>query len=118
MPGTTCTAALPAPFRKYSRRTSLAAWPTSHRHWSYCTRANGVVNKIEEQEQESKHSTNKTAHTLSSRHPRLAIFALTAAGVALGIKYQSDNLARNEKAQRATRDPNYYVSVDRSGGGI
>ncbi|KAJ0118000.1 hypothetical protein J7T55_014451 [Diaporthe amygdali] len=53
-----------------------------------------------------------------SRHPRLAIFALTAAGVALGIKYQSDNLARNEKAQRATRDPNYYVSVDRSGGGI
>ncbi|KAI7784569.1 hypothetical protein SLS64_008428 [Diaporthe eres] len=53
-----------------------------------------------------------------SRHPRLALFALTAAGVGLGIKYQSDNLAKNERAQRSTNDPNYYVSVDRSGGGV
>ncbi|KAL1874499.1 hypothetical protein Daus18300_003518 [Diaporthe australafricana] len=53
-----------------------------------------------------------------SRHPRLALLALTAAGVTLGIKYQQDNLAKNERAQRATNDPNYYVSVDRSGGGI
>ncbi|KAH8764398.1 hypothetical protein F5883DRAFT_645919 [Diaporthe sp. PMI_573] len=53
-----------------------------------------------------------------SRHPRLALVALTAAGVALGIKYNSSNLAKNERAQRSTSDPNYYVSVDRSGGGV
>jgi hypothetical protein len=38
--------------------------------------------------------------------------------VALGIKYNSSNLAKNERAQRSTSDPNYYVSVDRSGGGV
>ncbi|KAI3400560.1 hypothetical protein diail_2761 [Diaporthe ilicicola] len=64
------------------------------------------------------HRNAPRAAAFPSRHPRIALFALTAAGVALGIKYQADNLAKNERAQRSTRDPNYYVSVDRSGGGI
>ncbi|KUI68253.1 hypothetical protein VM1G_04435 [Cytospora mali] len=54
----------------------------------------------------------------TARHPRLALFALTAAGVGLGIRYRATTLERNEMAQRSSGSPNYYVSVDRSGGGI
>ncbi|ROW05615.1 hypothetical protein VSDG_00122 [Cytospora chrysosperma] len=53
----------------------------------------------------------------SARHPRLALFALTAAGVGLGIRYRAMSIERNERAQKSS-DRNYYVSVDRSGGGI
>ncbi|ROW09826.1 hypothetical protein VMCG_02502 [Cytospora schulzeri] len=53
----------------------------------------------------------------TARHPRLALFALTAAGVGLGIRYRATSIEKNELAQRAS-DRNYYVAVDRSGGGI
>ncbi|GAW26192.1 hypothetical protein SAMD00023353_2400130 [Rosellinia necatrix] len=49
-------------------------------------------------------------------------FLLTSvlvAGVAFaGVQYQRMALARNERAQREGQGPNFYVSVDRSGGGI
>ncbi|KAI1352932.1 hypothetical protein F5Y01DRAFT_278191 [Xylaria sp. FL0043] len=39
-----------------------------------------------------------------------------------GVQYKRTAIARNERAQRAARaagqEPNFYVSVDRSGGGI
>ncbi|ROW16846.1 hypothetical protein VPNG_01699 [Cytospora leucostoma] len=58
------------------------------------------------------------ARQLTARNPRIALFALTAAGVGLGIRYRATSLEKNEAAQRSSSHPNYYVSVDRSGGGI
>jgi hypothetical protein len=95
----------------HSREYSHIHHPSLHRCFPFLP--------LRPQEGEKKYTikTNNPLH-LSSRHPRLALFGLTAAGVALAIKYNSDNLAKNERAQRSTNDPNYYVSVDRSGGGV
>lgn len=53
----------------------------------------------------------------SARHPGLVLLTVTALGVGLGVKYQAVSMKRNELAQRMSNG-NYYVSVDRSGGGI
>lgn len=53
----------------------------------------------------------------SARHPGLVLLTATAAAVGMGIRYQATAIKRNEVAQR-TSNGNYYVSVDRSGGGI
>lgn len=37
---------------------------------------------------------------------------------AAGVQYKRMAIARNERAQREGQTPNFYVSVDRSGGGI
>ncbi|KAI0845151.1 hypothetical protein F5Y00DRAFT_247158 [Daldinia vernicosa] len=55
----------------------------------------------------------------SSRHPGLALAAVATAGIAVAVQYRRSVLTRNEKAQKNSPEhPNFYVSVDRSGGGI
>ncbi|KAJ4423738.1 hypothetical protein N0V82_001625 [Gnomoniopsis sp. IMI 355080] len=67
---------------------------------------------------DSLRTTNRGAiRPFASRHPRLVLLAVTAVGVGLGVKYQALSMKKNELAQRMSND-NYYVSVDRSGGGI
>ncbi|PSR81985.1 hypothetical protein BD289DRAFT_484132 [Coniella lustricola] len=58
-----------------------------------------------------------TIRPFAARHPGLVLLSLTTVGVALGIRYQAGALKKNDAAQR-TSNENYYVSVDRSGGGI
>jgi len=45
---------------------------------------------------------------------------LTAAAATLGVflRYQSNRMRDNELAQKNSDRPNFYVSVERSGGGI
>ncbi|KAI2614157.1 uncharacterized protein GGS25DRAFT_36750 [Hypoxylon fragiforme] len=54
-----------------------------------------------------------------TRRPAVALAALAATGIAVAVQYQRTALTRNEQAQKNSPDhPNFYVSVDRSGGGI
>ncbi|KAI0380068.1 hypothetical protein F5Y04DRAFT_258226 [Hypomontagnella monticulosa] len=54
-----------------------------------------------------------------TRHPGLALAAVAAVGIAAVVQYKRSELTRNEKAQKNSPEhPNFYVSVDRSGGGI
>ncbi|KAK8105375.1 uncharacterized protein PG998_004154 [Apiospora kogelbergensis] len=52
------------------------------------------------------------------RHRGLYLVAATITGLAVGARYKASAIKRNEQAQKASDDPNYYVSVDRSGGGV
>lgn len=52
-----------------------------------------------------------------SRRPALAAFALAATGVGLVFYVKNSSVRRNEK-ERQNAQGGYYVSVDRSGGGI
>jgi len=56
-----------------------------------------------------------------SRRPGLLFFGVAVAGIVLGWRYRAKQLQDNELAQLAEKNagkPNYYVSVDRSGGGV
>ncbi|KAI1462072.1 hypothetical protein F4805DRAFT_192993 [Annulohypoxylon moriforme] len=54
-----------------------------------------------------------------TRHPGLALAAVAATGIVAAVRYQQTAMNRNEKAQKSSAEnPNFYVSVDRSGGGI
>ncbi|KAI0136011.1 hypothetical protein F4776DRAFT_663859 [Hypoxylon sp. NC0597] len=54
-----------------------------------------------------------------TRHPGLTLAAVTAMGIIAAVQYKRSALTRNERAQKNSPDhPNFYVSVDRSGGGI
>jgi hypothetical protein len=48
----------------------------------------------------------------------VAIAGVALLGMGLGIKHQADAMKKNELAQRNSSARNFYVSVDRSGGGI
>ncbi|KAI1209900.1 uncharacterized protein F4807DRAFT_77907 [Annulohypoxylon truncatum] len=52
-----------------------------------------------------------------TRHPGLALAAVAATGIIAAVRYQQSAITRNEKAQKSSAE-NFYVSVDRSGGGI
>ncbi|KAK7926999.1 hypothetical protein PG985_003997 [Apiospora marii] len=52
------------------------------------------------------------------RHRGLYVVAATITGLAVGARYKADAMNKNEQAQKASNDANYYVSVDRSGGGV
>ncbi|KAI1422900.1 hypothetical protein F5Y12DRAFT_760553 [Xylaria sp. FL1777] len=52
------------------------------------------------------------------QRPLLLASVLTTGLIVAGIQYQRMAIARNERAQRNGQEPNFYVSVDRSGGGI
>ncbi|KAI1192518.1 hypothetical protein F5X97DRAFT_329546 [Nemania serpens] len=52
------------------------------------------------------------------QRPFLLASILATGLAAAGIQYQRTALVRNERAQREGQGPNFYVSVDRSGGGI
>ncbi|KAI1437952.1 hypothetical protein GGR50DRAFT_570195 [Xylaria sp. CBS 124048] len=52
------------------------------------------------------------------QHPFFLASILSAGLFAAGIQYKRQAIARNERAQREGQQPNLYVSVDRSGGGI
>ena len=54
----------------------------------------------------------------STRHRGLVLASAVVAGVALGIRYKAEQIRKNEIAQKNSAIPNFYVSVDRSGGGI
>ncbi|KAK3951286.1 hypothetical protein QBC32DRAFT_215370 [Pseudoneurospora amorphoporcata] len=63
-------------------------------------------------------STGATSSSPGLRHPRLAIFTLALAGVGATFKYVSTTIRNNELAQKNSPGSQFYVSVDRSGGGI
>ncbi|KAI1828139.1 hypothetical protein F4861DRAFT_535562 [Xylaria intraflava] len=53
------------------------------------------------------------------QHRPLLLATILSAGLAAaGFQYKRKAIARNERAQRESQQPNFYVSVDRSGGGI
>ncbi len=54
----------------------------------------------------------------ASRHPLLVASIVSTGLIIAGIQYKRMAIARNEQAQRNGQEPNFYVSVDRSGGGI
>ncbi|KAI8965743.1 hypothetical protein F5Y11DRAFT_344054 [Daldinia sp. FL1419] len=64
-------------------------------------------------------ATRMTTAGRLSRHPGLALAAVATAGIAVAVQYRRSVLSRNEQAQKnSAGHPNFYVSVDRSGGGI
>ncbi|KAK7956039.1 hypothetical protein PG997_008539 [Apiospora hydei] len=52
------------------------------------------------------------------RHRGLYLVAATITGLAVGARYKASAMQKNEQAQKSSNDSSYYVSVDRSGGGI
>ncbi|KAK3943844.1 hypothetical protein QBC46DRAFT_22262 [Diplogelasinospora grovesii] len=61
------------------------------------------------------------APTTFSRRPRMILLGLTCVAVGFGFQSVSQKMKQNELAQRAAHSgeqPNFYVSVDRSGGGV
>jgi hypothetical protein len=46
------------------------------------------------------------------------ILAAATTVLAIGARYKANSMHENEKAQKDSPQPNYHVSVDRSGGGI
>ena len=54
----------------------------------------------------------------STRHRGLILASAAATGVALAVRYKAEQIRKNELAQKNSAIPNFYVSVDRSGGGI
>ncbi|KAI0099970.1 hypothetical protein GGR51DRAFT_564612 [Nemania sp. FL0031] len=61
---------------------------------------------------------NNSRLTMFRQRPLLLASLLTTGLAVAGVQYQRLALARNERAQREGQGPNFYVSVDRSGGGI
>ncbi|KAK4107917.1 hypothetical protein N656DRAFT_784671 [Canariomyces notabilis] len=53
-----------------------------------------------------------------TRHPALTFAGLALAGAGLGFRHVAATLRDNELAQKNSAARNFYVSVDRSGGGI
>lgn len=51
------------------------------------------------------------------RRPGLLLFAAAASGIGLVFYAKNSSMRRNEKAQK-NANGGYYVSVDRSGGGV
>ncbi|KAI1366791.1 hypothetical protein F5Y08DRAFT_119050 [Xylaria arbuscula] len=60
---------------------------------------------------------SNTGRILRQRPLLLAGIMTTGLAVA-AVSYRRMILTRNERAQRNGQEPNYYVTVDRSGGGI
>ncbi|TLS29786.1 hypothetical protein PpBr36_01055 [Pyricularia pennisetigena] len=54
----------------------------------------------------------------TNRNRRVVAVAASAAAVGMVIKLRADALKKNEMAQKNSAVPNFYVSVERSGGGI
>ncbi|KAI6382452.1 hypothetical protein MCOR25_000744 [Pyricularia grisea] len=52
------------------------------------------------------------------RNRRVVAVAASAAAVGMVIKLRADAIKKNEMAQKNSAVPNFYVSVERSGGGI
>ncbi|KAI1175082.1 hypothetical protein F4777DRAFT_346540 [Nemania sp. FL0916] len=67
--------------------------------------------------QTTRLSSHRSLAMLRHRPLLVAGLVFTGLGVA-GIQYKRTAIARNERAQREGREPNFYVSVERSGGGI
>ncbi|KAI0541067.1 hypothetical protein GGR58DRAFT_457783 [Xylaria digitata] len=61
---------------------------------------------------------NTRRPTMFRQRPLLLTSILATGLVVAGVQYKRMALARNERAQRNAHEPNFYVSVDRSGGGI
>ncbi|KAK5660344.1 hypothetical protein OQA88_12885, partial [Cercophora sp. LCS_1] len=58
--------------------------------------------------------------TLPSRGPgrTLTVVGLAIVGAGIGFNYVAKTMRENELAQKKSGTGNFYVSVDRSGGGI
>ncbi|EAA32572.1 hypothetical protein GE21DRAFT_5824 [Neurospora crassa] len=63
------------------------------------------------------HSSSSSPR-LIVRHPRLAIFTLALVGVGAVFRHVSTTIRNNELAQKSSPGSRFFVSVDRSGGGI
>ncbi|KAK0637322.1 hypothetical protein B0T17DRAFT_613925 [Bombardia bombarda] len=66
------------------------------------------------------HSRTPVSSSPSSirRRPGLAFFALAMVGAGVGFKYMTTKIRNNELAQKNSSNGTFYVTVDRSGGGI
>ncbi|KAK0715809.1 hypothetical protein B0H67DRAFT_645506 [Lasiosphaeris hirsuta] len=53
-----------------------------------------------------------------SRRPGLALAGLCVIGAGVGFNIVAAKMRENELAQKKSEASNFYVSVDRSGGGI
>ncbi|KAK1766829.1 hypothetical protein QBC33DRAFT_559556 [Phialemonium atrogriseum] len=65
-----------------------------------------------------KASTNTGILRPLLRRPGLLVFTVAVAGSAVAVKYMASRMKDNELAQKNSDSPNFYVSVDRSGGGV
>jgi len=54
----------------------------------------------------------------NSRYRGLVMLTVAAGTLGLFLRYQSNRMRDNELAQKNSQRPNFYVSVERSGGGI
>ncbi|KAL2175708.1 uncharacterized protein P884DRAFT_331162 [Thermothelomyces heterothallicus CBS 202.75] len=52
------------------------------------------------------------------RYPRLTLAGLAILGTGLGFRRISSSIRENELAQKNSEAQNFYVSVERSGGGV
>ncbi len=71
---------------------------------------------IETTQQQTTKLTPHTSH--SSRHPYLTFAGLAAFSAVLGARHMRNKIRDNDLAQKNSSNPNYYVTVERSGGGI
>ncbi|KAL2133090.1 hypothetical protein VTI74DRAFT_2958 [Chaetomium olivicolor] len=53
-----------------------------------------------------------------SKHPRLTVAGVLLVGTGLGFRHVASTLAKNELAQKNSAASSFYVTVERSGGGI
>ena len=63
-------------------------------------------------------ATRLTPHTHCSRHPYLTFAGLAVFSAVLGARHMRNSLRDNDLAQKNSSSSNYYVTVERSGGGI
>ncbi|KAK6193853.1 DNA-directed RNA polymerase I core subunit rpa12 [Pestalotiopsis sp. IQ-011] len=61
-------------------------------------------------------SGGRPLRPVSSRRPGLAILTAAVGGIGVVFYAKNSSMRRNEVAQK--REQGYYVSVDRSGGGV
>ncbi|KAL2153199.1 hypothetical protein VTH82DRAFT_4354 [Thermothelomyces myriococcoides] len=66
----------------------------------------------------SASSPSPSTFRIFTRHPRLTLAGLAILGTGLGFRRIASSIRENELAQKNSRTPNFYVSVERSGGGI
>ncbi|KAK4251486.1 hypothetical protein C7999DRAFT_27902 [Corynascus novoguineensis] len=66
----------------------------------------------------SASSPSPSTLRIFTRHPRLTLAGLAILGTGLGFRHISSSYRDNELAQKNSAAQNFYVSVDRSGGGV
>ncbi|KAL2189651.1 hypothetical protein L209DRAFT_749503 [Thermothelomyces heterothallicus CBS 203.75] len=66
----------------------------------------------------SASSPSPSTFRIFTRYPRLTLAGLAILGTGLGFRRISSSIRENELAQKNSEAQNFYVSVERSGGGV